>query len=77
VNFLLKPQGVVDAQLMKMLLVGLRKKSAAQNAKSSPYAVFQEYSLEDMCLKYPITEEELVNINGVGEGKAKRYGAKF
>jgi ATP-dependent DNA helicase RecQ len=30
-----------------------------------------------MCLKYPITQEELVNINGVGEGKAKRYGKKF
>ena len=30
-----------------------------------------------MCLKYPITQEELININGVGEGKAKRYGDKF
>ena len=64
-----------DTVLMK-LLVGLRKKIAAAN-QIPPYAVFQEYSLEDMCLKYPITEEELVNINGVGEGKAKRYGAKF
>ena len=64
-----------DMVLMK-LLVGLRKKIAAAN-QIPPYAVFQEYSLEDMCLKYPITEEELVNINGVGEGKAKRYGAKF
>ncbi|MDA0794675.1 MAG: DNA helicase RecQ [Bacteroidetes bacterium] len=64
-----------DMVLMK-LLVGLRKKIAAAN-QIPPYAVFQEYSLEDMCLKYPITEEELVNINGVGEGKAKRYGAKL
>lgn len=64
-----------DTVLMK-LLFGLRKKIAAAN-QIPPYAVFQEYSLEDMCLKYPITEEELVNINGVGEGKAKRYGAKF
>ena len=70
-----KAQGVVDAQLMKMLL-GLRKK-VAQNAKVPPYAVFQEYSLEDMCLKYPISEEEMVVINGVGEGKARRYGKEF
>ncbi len=70
-----KTQGVVDAQLMKMLL-GLRKK-VAQNAKVPPYAVFQEYSLEDMCLKYPISEEEMVVINGVGEGKARRYGKEF
>ncbi|MBT6161539.1 MAG: DNA helicase RecQ [Flavobacteriaceae bacterium] len=70
-----KAQGVVDVQLMKMLL-GLRKK-VAQNAKVPPYAVFQEYSLEDMCLKYPISEEEMVVINGVGEGKARRYGKEF
>ena len=70
-----KTQGVVDAQLMKILL-GLRKK-VAQNAKVPPYAVFQEYSLEDMCLKYPISEEEMVVINGVGEGKARRYGKEF
>jgi len=49
---------------------------AAKN-EVPPYAVFQEYSLDDMCLKYPITKEELVNINGVGEGKANRYGGSF
>jgi len=42
-----------------------------------PYAVFQENSLEEMCLKYPISHDELTNINGVGEGKAKRFGEKF
>ena len=65
----------IDTVLMK-LLVGLRKQ-VAQSNEIPPYAVFQEYSLEDMCLKYPISEDELVNINGVGEGKAKRYGKKF
>ena len=65
----------VDNALMK-LLISLRKEVAAAG-EVPPYAVFQEYSLEDMCLKYPITQEELVNINGVGEGKAKRYGKKF
>ena len=64
-----------DNVLMK-LLIGLRKE-VATSSEIPPYAVFQEYSLEDMCLKYPINKEELVNINGVGEGKAKRYGEKF
>lgn len=68
-------QGSVDKKLMQ-LLVQLRKKVAEKN-EVPPYAVFQEYSLDDMCLKYPITEAELVNINGVGEGKAKRYGGPF
>ncbi|MDB4267716.1 HRDC domain-containing protein, partial [Flavobacteriaceae bacterium] len=70
-----KSQGVLDSTLMK-LLVSLRKDIAKAN-QVPPYAVFQEYSLEDMCLKYPIDHEEMVNINGVGEGKAKRYGIKF
>jgi len=70
-----KSQGVLDSALMK-LLISLRKDIAKKN-QVPPYAVFQEYSLEEMCLKYPINFEELVNINGVGEGKAKRYGTKF
>jgi len=70
-----KSQGVLDSALMK-LLISLRKDIAKKN-QVPPYAVFQEYSLEEMCLKYPINLEELVNINGVGEGKAKRYGTKF
>jgi ATP-dependent DNA helicase RecQ len=39
--------------------------------------VFQDPSLEDMTLKYPTTIEELANIHGVGDGKAKKYGNKF
>ncbi|MGY8918718.1 MAG: RecQ family ATP-dependent DNA helicase, partial [Flavobacteriales bacterium] len=70
-----KSQGILDIELMH-LLVGLRK-DVASASEVPPYAVFQEYSLEDMCFKYPITQEELININGVGEGKAKRYGDKF
>ncbi|MDG1762637.1 MAG: DNA helicase RecQ [Flavobacteriaceae bacterium] len=74
VNVQTKSKGI-DNVLMKLLL-SLRKEVATLG-EIPPYAVFQEYSLEDMCLKYPITEEELVNINGIGEGKAKRYGKKF
>jgi len=64
-----------DKVLMKTL-IKLRKDVAKVN-EVPPYAVFQENSLEEMCLKYPITNKELSNINGVGEGKAKRYGQKF
>ena len=70
-----KPQGILDNNLMQ-LLISLRKRIAEANGVP-PYAVFQENSLEEMCLKYPISQDELVNINGVGEGKAKRYGEKF
>ncbi|MFL2613635.1 MAG: DNA helicase RecQ [Flavobacteriaceae bacterium] len=70
-----KPQGILDNNLMQ-LLISLRKRVAEVNGVP-PYAVFQENSLEEMCLKYPISQDELVNINGVGEGKAKRYGEKF
>ena len=70
-----KPQGILDNNLMQ-LLISLRKRIAQVNGVP-PYAVFQENSLEEMCLKYPISQDELVNINGVGEGKAKRYGEKF
>jgi len=58
------------------LLIDLRKK-VAEESDVPPYAVFQEYSLEDMSLKYPVNHEEMKNIHGVGEGKAKKYGTEF
>lgn len=70
-----KSQGSIDKILMQ-LLRSLRKQ-VAQEEDVPPFAVFQEYSLDDMALKYPISLQELHQINGVGEGKAKRYGAKF
>ncbi len=64
-----------DEKLIKMLKE-LRKK-VAKKLNVPPYAVFQDPSIEDMALKYPMTIEELSNINGVGEGKAKKYGKEF
>ena len=58
------------------MLLKLRKEVAKTN-NVPPYTVFQQFSLDDMCLKYPITEDEMVNIVGVGEGKAKRYSKEF
>jgi ATP-dependent DNA helicase RecQ len=67
--------GTADEALMAMLRE-LRKKEA-KTLGVPPFVVFQDPSLEDMALKYPISLEELTNIHGVGEGKAKKYGAPF
>ena len=61
---------------MMRMLKDLRK-SNAKKLGVPPFVIFQDPSLEDMALKYPITVEELYNIHGVGEGKAKRYGKDF
>ena len=58
------------------ILKDLRKKIAKDN-NLPPYVIFQDPSLEDMCTNYPITIEELANIQGVGKGKAEKYGKEF
>ncbi len=58
------------------ILKDLRKKIAKTN-NLPPYVIFQDPSLEDMCINYPITLEELANIQGVGTGKAQKYGKEF
>ena len=58
------------------ILKDLRKKIAKTN-NLPPYVIFQDPSLEDMCTNYPITIEELSNIQGVGAGKAQKYGKEF
>jgi ATP-dependent DNA helicase RecQ len=70
-----KSSGTADEVLMGMLRE-LRKKEA-KHLGVPPFVVFQDPSLEDMALKYPISIDELINIHGVGEGKAKKYGAPF
>ena len=66
---------VVDPALFSMLK-DLRKKVSKKH-DLPPYVIFQDPSLEAMATTYPITIEELRNIPGVGEGKAKRYGQDF
>ncbi len=66
---------VADERLMAMLK-DLRK-SNAKKLGVPPFVIFQDPSLEDMALKYPITIEELSNVHGVGDGKAKKYGKDF
>jgi ATP-dependent DNA helicase RecQ len=67
--------GGMDQQLMNMLK-DLRKKVAVQ-LEVPPFVVFQDPSLEDMAIKYPVNMEELSNIFGVGETKAKKFGKEF
>jgi len=71
-----KGGGAAADETLVKLLKDLQK-SVAKKHGVPPYAVFQEMSLEDMALKYPITMDELKNIYGVGEGKASKFGKPF
>ncbi len=65
----------VDEELFS-ILKDLRKKiSKVKNVP--PFVIFQDPSLEDMAIQYPITIDELQNVSGVGAGKAQRYGKEF
>ena len=67
--------GALDTELFSMLK-DLRK-SMARKLDIPPYVIFQDVSLEQMATMYPVNEQELQNIQGVGAGKAKRYGKEF
>ena len=64
-----------DEKLVRFLK-DLRKKVAVKYGVP-PFAVFQDPSIDDMALKYPITLEELSKVHGVGEGKARKFGKEF
>ena len=70
-----KATGTADEALMAMLKDLRKKEAKKQNVP--PFVVFQDPSLEDMALKYPISIDELSNVHGVGEGKAKKFGKAF
>lgn len=67
--------GAADEELFSMLK-NLRKKVAKQHGLP-PFVIFQDPSLEDMAVQYPITLEEMQNITGVGVGKARKFGEEF
>ena len=71
----IKGGGAADEELYAMLK-DLRRKVAKQN-DLPPYVIFQDPSLEDMSIQYPITIEELQTISGVGAGKAQKFGEEF
>lgn len=71
-----KANAAVADEALMTILKNLRKKNA-KKLGVPPFVIFQDPSLQDMALKYPITLEELANVHGVGEGKAKKYGKDF
>ena len=79
------PDCSIDANLTTLttsdqkLIIILKKlrKEIANEKGVPPFIVFQDPSIEDMATQYPMDAEELKNIIGVGEGKAKKYGSKF
>ena len=64
------------AEELFSMLKDLRKKVARQH-DLPPFVIFQDPSLEDMAIQYPITIEEMQNISGVGVGKARKFGEEF
>jgi len=70
-----KSGAAADPTLFAMLK-DLVKKISKQKALP-PYVIFQETSLEEMSIQYPVTMEELTKISGVGAGKAAKYGKPF
>lgn len=68
-------ENVYDEELFMRLKELQKQVAKAENLP--PYVIFQETSLEEMATKYPITIEEIENIQGVGKNKAKKFGAPF
>ncbi len=64
-----------DAQLLAMLKE--LRKEVARKKNLQPWVIFGDPSLEDMSITYPMTYDELKNCQGVGEGKARKFGKEF
>jgi ATP-dependent DNA helicase RecQ len=67
--------GAADVKLRDMLKA--LRKEVADEESLPPYVIFQDVSLDEMAIHYPLNEDELLRITGVGSGKAKKYGAPF
>ena len=69
-------KGAAFDEVLYQMLIDLRK-SISKERSIPPFVIFQEPSLKDMCFQYPISKDDLTNIQGVGNGKAERYGEPF
>ena len=71
--------GGMDEAFDKVLFGMLKdlRKSISQEENLPPFVIFQDPSLEDMCIQYPITLSEMQKVVGVGAGKAQKYGRRF
>ena len=73
---LMQNRGKAHDQVLFDLLKTLRKK-VAKEKNLPPYVIFQDPSLEEMATTYPITKEDLAQVNGVGMGKVQKFGKPF
>ncbi len=71
------PSGATGGDPMLFSMLKDLRKQIARRKNLPPYVIFQDPSLADMSIQYPITLEELQKIQGVGQGKAQRYGREF
>ncbi|OFX30370.1 MAG: ATP-dependent DNA helicase RecQ [Bacteroidetes bacterium GWA2_32_17] len=74
------PKGQVGDNAADPIIFAMLKdlrKQFANKQKLPPFVIFQDPSLEEMAIQYPITMDEMKNIVGVGEGKAKKFGQPF
>jgi len=76
-SIIVAEKGGVAADEKLFGILKAERKKVADTLSLPPFVIFQDPSLEDMALKYPITIDELANVHGVGEGKAKKYGGSF
>ena len=67
--------GAADVKLRDMLKA--LRKEVADAESLPPYVILQDISLDEMAIHYPLDEDELLRITGVGSGKAKKYGTPF
>lgn len=70
------PKGSGTDTTLFSMLKDLRK-AISKKENLPPFVIFQDPSLEDMAIQYPIKAEELTQIVGVGTGKATKYGEPF
>lgn len=70
-----KEKNIYDRDLFEMLRA--LRKEIADNLKVPPFVVFSDATLKDMCVKYPLNKDEILNVSGVGDFKAEKYGDKF
>lgn len=76
-DYLLRPIGSNASDTVLFAMLKDLRKSIAKKLNLPPFVIFQDNSLEEMAIHYPINMDELKNIVGVGSGKAQKYGQPF
>ena len=74
---IIKSEKVLTADTELLNILKDERVSMSKKYNLPPFAIFQDSSIEEMCYKYPTSIEQLSSINGVGEGKAKKFGETF